>query len=48
LPDQFVEHAERGELLASLGLDVDGIANAVRLALGRPISPKRSAVVAGS
>ena len=24
LPDRFVEHGERGELLAELGLDVDG------------------------
>ncbi len=30
LPDRFIEHAERGELLASLGLDVDGICTAVR------------------
>jgi 1-deoxy-D-xylulose-5-phosphate synthase len=30
LPDRFVEHAERGELLASLGLDVDGICMAAR------------------
>jgi 1-deoxy-D-xylulose-5-phosphate synthase len=30
LPDRFVEHAERGELLASLGLDVAGLCNAVR------------------
>jgi 1-deoxy-D-xylulose-5-phosphate synthase len=30
LPDQFIEHAERGELLASLGLDVNGICQAVR------------------
>ena len=26
VPDAFVEHGERGELLADLGLDVDGIA----------------------
>jgi 1-deoxy-D-xylulose-5-phosphate synthase len=26
IPDQFIEHGERGELLADLGLDVDGIA----------------------
>ena len=25
MPDRFIEHAERGELLAELGLDVDGI-----------------------
>jgi 1-deoxy-D-xylulose-5-phosphate synthase len=30
LPDQFVEHAERSELLADLGLDVNGICRQVR------------------
>jgi 1-deoxy-D-xylulose-5-phosphate synthase len=35
LPDHFVEHAERPELLAELGLDVNGICRAVRRALGR-------------
>jgi len=35
LPDRFVEHAERGELLAELGLDVNGLVAAVRRALGR-------------
>jgi 1-deoxy-D-xylulose-5-phosphate synthase len=35
LPDRFVEHAERGELLADLGLDANGICTAVRRALGR-------------
>jgi 1-deoxy-D-xylulose-5-phosphate synthase len=35
LPDRFVEHAERGELLAALGLDAPGICAAVRRALGR-------------
>ena len=30
LPDRFVEHGERGELLAELGLDVAGICAAVR------------------
>jgi 1-deoxy-D-xylulose-5-phosphate synthase len=33
LPDRFIEHAERGELLASLGLDAAGICAAVRRAL---------------
>ncbi len=33
IPDRFVEHAERGELLAALGLDVDGICRAVRQGL---------------
>jgi 1-deoxy-D-xylulose-5-phosphate synthase len=32
IPDRFIEHAERGELLADLGLDVDGICDAVRQA----------------
>jgi 1-deoxy-D-xylulose-5-phosphate synthase len=32
LPDRFIEHAERGELLADLGLDVAGICRAVRQA----------------
>ncbi len=34
IPDRFIEHAERSELLADLGLDVDGICRAVRSALG--------------
>lgn len=32
LPDRFVEHGERGELLAELGLDVDGICRTFRQA----------------
>jgi 1-deoxy-D-xylulose-5-phosphate synthase len=35
LPDHFVEHAERGELLSSLGLDVDGLCRAALAALER-------------
>jgi 1-deoxy-D-xylulose-5-phosphate synthase len=35
IPDRFIEHAERGELLADLGLDVNGICATVRQALGR-------------
>jgi 1-deoxy-D-xylulose-5-phosphate synthase len=30
IPDRFIEHAERGELLAELGLDASGIAAACR------------------
>ena len=30
IPDQFIEHGTREELLADLGLDADGIANACR------------------
>jgi 1-deoxy-D-xylulose-5-phosphate synthase len=32
VPDRFIEHAERGELLAELGLDADGLCRAVRQA----------------
>jgi 1-deoxy-D-xylulose-5-phosphate synthase len=35
LPDRFVEHGERPELLADLGLDPKGISAAVRRALSR-------------
>jgi 1-deoxy-D-xylulose-5-phosphate synthase len=35
IPDRFVEHGERGELLAELGLDPQGICSAVRRSLGR-------------
>jgi 1-deoxy-D-xylulose-5-phosphate synthase len=38
LPDRFVEHAERGELLAELGLDVNGLCATVRRALNRSAS----------
>jgi 1-deoxy-D-xylulose-5-phosphate synthase len=37
IPDRFIEHGERGELLAELGLDVPGICAAVRRAV-RPIA----------
>ncbi len=30
IPDRFIEHGERGELLADLGLDADGLADTVR------------------
>jgi 1-deoxy-D-xylulose-5-phosphate synthase len=39
LPDRFVEHAERGELLAELGLDVAGICATARRELGRAHEP---------
>src|SRR5262245_29826233 len=35
IPDRFIEHAERNELLASLGLDVAGLCRAARRALGK-------------
>jgi 1-deoxy-D-xylulose-5-phosphate synthase len=41
LPDRFVEHGERGELLADLGLDAAGIAAACRRLAGRgPAAPE--------
>jgi 1-deoxy-D-xylulose-5-phosphate synthase len=39
LPARFVEHAERAELLADLGLDAPGLCAAVRRALGRTPEP---------
>lgn len=33
IPDQFIEHAERSELLTALGLDVDGMCRSVRTSL---------------
>jgi 1-deoxy-D-xylulose-5-phosphate synthase len=41
LPDHFIEHAERGELLTDLGLDVNGICTAVRRVL-RPETVRES------
>lgn len=35
IPDRFIEHAERGELLADMGLDVPGIITAARNAAAR-------------
>jgi 1-deoxy-D-xylulose-5-phosphate synthase len=35
IPDRFIEHAERGELLSDLGLDVKGLCNAARRALAK-------------
>jgi 1-deoxy-D-xylulose-5-phosphate synthase len=34
IPDHFIEHGERSELFADLGLDVNGICQKVRAALG--------------
>jgi 1-deoxy-D-xylulose-5-phosphate synthase len=43
ISDKFIEHAERGELLADLGLDANGIAGACRalakVNVGRAILP---------
>jgi 1-deoxy-D-xylulose-5-phosphate synthase len=37
IPDVFVEHGDREELLADLGLDADGLVKAA-LELGRPVA----------
>jgi len=37
IPDRFIEHGERAELLADLGLDLDGICQTVRSTLGRTV-----------
>jgi 1-deoxy-D-xylulose-5-phosphate synthase len=36
IPDRYIEHGERAELLADLGLDVTGICDAVHRARGEP------------
>jgi 1-deoxy-D-xylulose-5-phosphate synthase len=41
IPDRFIEHAERGELLASLGLDVDGICTTVRQGMPGKVTAER-------
>ena len=48
LPDKFVEHGERSELLVDLGLDAESLANAVRLKLRgeRPTRAVRREVAA--
>jgi 1-deoxy-D-xylulose-5-phosphate synthase len=43
LPDRFVEHGERGELLAALGLDAAGIAATCRRLAGREPHPAAAA-----
>jgi 1-deoxy-D-xylulose-5-phosphate synthase len=43
IPDRFVEHGERHELLADLGLDCEGICTKVRQALGRVAPDERFA-----
>ncbi len=41
IPDRFIEHGERGELLADLGLNAAGLANTAR-ELMQHLSPERS------
>jgi len=40
VPDRFIEHADRGELLADLGLDARGIAAACRELVGQLSEPR--------
>jgi 1-deoxy-D-xylulose-5-phosphate synthase len=42
IPDRFIEHGERGELLAELGLDVNGICKAVRSGIACDVAPAES------
>ena len=44
IPDRFIEHAERGELLADLGLDVEGLCRAARRAFATGREEDLSAV----
>jgi 1-deoxy-D-xylulose-5-phosphate synthase len=46
IPDQFIEHGERGDLLASLGLDVAGLCATMRSALRRELPVNGEAVSA--
>jgi 1-deoxy-D-xylulose-5-phosphate synthase len=34
LPDRFIDHGDQAKLLASVGLDPDGILASIRAALG--------------
>ena len=43
VPDRFIEHASRAELLADLGLDAAGIVRACRQWTGRPKKPAATA-----
>lgn len=44
IPDRFIEHAERNELLADLGLDVEGFCRAARCAFAKGREEDFSAV----
>jgi 1-deoxy-D-xylulose-5-phosphate synthase len=48
IPDKFIEHAERGELLAELGLDARGIATACRSMAHRVADETHHAIQPGS
>jgi 1-deoxy-D-xylulose-5-phosphate synthase len=40
LPDRFIEHGERSELLAECGLDVDGMRRAILRASPQRLAPR--------
>jgi 1-deoxy-D-xylulose-5-phosphate synthase len=44
IPDQFIEHGSRSELLADLGLDAVGIAKACRAAIRPKLQPHRTRI----
>ena len=48
IPDRFIEHASRAELLADLGLDAQGIASACRKAVDRPKQTEKLAPLRAS
>jgi 1-deoxy-D-xylulose-5-phosphate synthase len=48
IPDKFIEHAERGELLAELGLDARAIAAACRSMANRVAAETHHAIQPGS
>ncbi len=52
IPDRFIEHGERDELLADIGLDLDGLVAAAlamheRGRFAKPLTPKSVATAAG-
>ncbi|MGA0041041.1 MAG: 1-deoxy-D-xylulose-5-phosphate synthase [Pirellulales bacterium] len=48
LPDRFVEHGERGELFADLGIDADGLVAACRRMASNASDPSQSTASAAS
>ena len=42
VPDKFIEHGERNQLLDVLGLDAKGVANTIRCLLSDTKSPQRA------
>ena len=45
LPDRFVEHGERGELLGEIGLDLAGLMDAMRKCRSLIAGPERELTV---